>query len=276
MLSAGVLQSPLSRQKTMPNTSTPVTAPPKIKKSGFVALTIAAAAAILTPGAYLLGYAYYEGYMNAFGVEIDGFPVSAPNVYVFSYQTVGYFLLSIGDTAAKGLNLLMSPPTVYFVVGALCFFIGGIYFLIKAARKGPRPLLRKLLEKIKGLVSWLHWTNNDLTKSIGIVGLASYTIALIASVSVSIALFWWLLPLAAYANGRDIASDRIKLFRDKGCHANEKSKWDNCFFVVDEKGNKLHEGLLIAVNESVVAIFKKDGSYVFKTQDGYLLRRKLH
>lgn len=214
--------------------------------------------------------------MNAFGVEIDGFPVSAPNVYVFSYQTVGYFLLSIGDAAAKALNLLLSPPTVYFVVGALCFFIGGIYLLIKAARKGPHPLLRKLFEKIKKIVSWLHWKNNDFTKSIGIVGLASYTLVLLASVSVAIALFWWLLPLSAYAKGKDVASDRIKLFRDKGCHADEKSKWDNCFFVVDEKGNQLHEGLLIAVNDSVVAIFKKDGSYVFKRQDGYLLRRKLH
>jgi hypothetical protein len=254
----------------------PTTDPTEKKKTGVAAIIVAATAAILTPGAYLLGYEFYEGYMNAFGVETDGFPVSAPNVYVFSYQTVGYFLLSIGDVAIKTLNMLLSPPTVYWVSGVLCLCIGGIYWLLKTARKDPHPQLRTLFEKIKGVVSWLHWKNNDFTKSIGIVGVASYTLLILATASMSVALFWWLLPLSAYAKGKEVATERIKLFHDKGCHADEKSKWDNCFSVVDAKGNQLHEGLLIAMNDNVVAIFKKDGSYVFKRQDGFVLRRKLH
>lgn len=246
------------------------------KKTGVAAFVIAAIAGIITPGAYLLGYAYYEGYMNAFGVEIDGFPVSAPNVYVFSYQTVGYFLLSLGVAVVKMLDRLLSPPVVYWASGILCLLIAGIYWLLKSVRKGPYSLLQKLLEKIKSIVSWLHWKNNDFTKSIGIVGVASYTFVLVLTASAAIALFWWLLPLGANAKGKEVASDRIKLFREKGCHANEKSKWDNCFLVFDEKGNQLHEGLLIAMNDNVVAIFKKDGSYVFKRLDGFVLRRKLH
>lgn len=260
----------------MPSRPMSVTEQPEKKKTGFAPFVVAAIAGILTPGAYLLGYAYYEGYMNAFGVETDGFPVSAPNVYVFSYQTVGYFLLSIGGVTVKALNKLLSPPTVYWVAGALCLTVGGIYWLFKAVRKGPHPKLRKLLEKIKGVVSWLHWKNNDFTKSLGIVGVASYGFAALATASMAVALFWWLLPLSAYAKGKEVATDRIKLFLDKGCHADQKSKWDNCFFVVNEKGNEVHEGLLIAMNDNVVAIFKKDGSYVFKRQDGFVLRRKLH
>lgn len=260
----------------MPNLPMSATEQAKKNNTGVAVYVVAAIAGIITPGAYLLGYAYYEGYMNAFGVETDGFPVSAPNVYVFSYQTVGYFLLSIGVAAAKLLDNLLKPPTVYWVLGVLCLFIGGIYWLLKAVRKEPHPQLRHILNKINLIVSWLHWKNNDFTKSIGIVGVASYTFSVVLTAAAAIALFWWLLPLSANAKGKEVANDRIGVFREKGCHADEKSKWDNCFLVFDEKGNQLHEGLLIAMNDNVVAIFKKDGSYVFKRQDGFVLRRKLH
>lgn len=260
----------------MPNKPMSADDQTEMRKTSVVALIVASIAGILTPGAYLLGYAYYEGYMNAFGVETDGFPVSAPSVYVFSYQTVGHFLLSIGVVAVKALDKLLSPPTVYWVSGVLCLFVGSIYWLLKAVRKNPPPRLRKLFEKIKGVISWLHWKNNDFTKSVGIVGVASYTLIALLTAAGAIALFWWALPLSAHAKGKEVANDRIKLFRDKGCHADEKSKWDNCFFIVDEKGNQLYEGLLIAMNDNVVAIFKKDGSYVFKRQDGFVLQRKLH
>lgn len=260
----------------MRNLPMPTTDQAKKTNTVVAAYVVAAIAGIITPGAYLLGYAYYEGYMNAFGVETDGFPVSAPNVYVFSYQTVGYFLLSIGVAAAKLLDQLSKPPTIYWVLGILCLSIGGIYWLIKAVRKGPHPRLQCLLGKINSIVSWLHWKNNDFTKSIGIVGVASYTLLVVLTASAGIALFWWLLPLGANAKGKEVANDRIAAFREKGCHPDEKSKWDNCFLVIDEKGNQLHDGLLIAMNDNVVAIFKKDGSYIFKRQDGFVLRRKLH
>lgn len=247
----------------------------KKNQTGVVTYVAVAIAGIITPGAYLLGYAYYEGYMNAFGIETDGFPVSAPNIYVFSYQTVGLFLLSIGVDAAKLLDNLLKPPTVYWVFGILCLLIGGIYWLLKSIRKYPYSQLLRLQNKINSIVSWLHWKNNDFTKSVGIVGVASYTFLVVLTASTAIALFWWLLPLGANAKGKEVANERISLFRKIGCHADEKSKWDNCFQVFDEKGNQLHEGLLIAMNDNVVAIFKKDGSYVFKRQDGFVLRRKL-
>lgn len=246
------------------------------KKTSIAALVVAAIACILTPSAYLLGYSYYDGYMTAFGVETDSFPVSAPNIYVFSYQTVGLFLLSIGVAAVKVLEKLLSPPVIYWVSGILCFSIGSIYYLLKAVRKNPSSRLRKFLDKIKRVISLLHWKNNDFTRSIGIVGMASYTIIVLLTAAGAVSLFWWILPLSAHTKGKEIANDRIKLFHDKGCHANEESKWDNCFFVVNEKGAQLYEGLLIAMNDNVVAIFKKDGSYVFKRQDGFVLQRKLH
>jgi hypothetical protein len=243
-------------------------------KAGF-APYIVAAAGVITPGAYLLGYSFYDGYMNAFGVETGSFPVSTPNIYVFSYHTVGYLLLSIGEAAAKTLNKLLSPPNIYFLAITSCLVVVGIYSLFKMTQKKKHPIMLKLFEKIKIAVSWLHWKNNDFTKSVGIVGVASYSLLLLATVSIAVALFWWWLPMSASEKGKKIANDRIKLFLSKGCLADKNSNWNNCFCVVDEKGNEIHEGLLIAMNDNVVAIFKKDGSYIFKRKEGVILRRKM-
>jgi hypothetical protein len=254
--------------------STPVDLPKKNTKT--TPLLIGIFAVILPPGAYLLGLSFYQGYMNAFGVEADGFPISAPDVYVFSYHTVGYFLLSIGKAAVDGLNWIFTPPILYWAVAIFLLSVGSIYWLLKTAKQTNRPREQKLLGNIKKIISLLHWKNNDFTKSVGIVGVASYVLVLLAFGAMAVALFWWLFPLSAQSKGHEIASDRIKIFLEKGCRAEEKSKWDSCFVVIDDKGTVIHEGLLIAMSDKEIAIFKKDGSYVFSRQENFLLRRTLH
>lgn len=233
-------------------------------------------AIILPPGAYLLGLSFYQGYMNAFGVDADGFPIPAPDVYVFSYHTVGYFLLSIGKAAADGLGWIFSPPILYWTLAFFVLAVGGIYWLLKATKRADRTRETVLLNRIKGLISRLHWKNNNFTKSVGIAGVASYVVVLLAYGAMAVALFWWLFPLSAQSKGHEIASTRIKAFLEKGCYADDKTKWDNCFFVIDGKGSVVHEGLLIAMSDKEIAVFKKDGSYVFSRQEDYVLRRKLH
>lgn len=264
-------------EKLMSDTA--ITDLPEKKKSITATFVVAAIAAILTPGAYLLGLSYYQGYMSAFGVEADGFPISAPDIYVFSYQTVGYFLLSIGVIAANLVDELFKPPMVYWLVTILCLCVGCIYCFLKVKKKSSHPLLDKLLEKVKWIATKLHWSKNDFTKSVGIVVIPSYGLLLILTLLMSVAVFWWLLPLSANSKGSTVAKDRIKLFHDKGCYIDDKTKWNNCFLVFDENGDPLHplhEGLLIAMNDKMIAIFKKDGSYIFARKDSFVLRRKLN
>jgi hypothetical protein len=93
---------------------------------------------------------------------------------------------------------------------------------------------------------------------------------------VSIALFWWLLPLEAYSIGQNVAQERIGEFLEKGCHSERKTNWNNCVTLLDENGVIVHEGLLITLNSKEIAFFKKDGSYVFLRDEGAILRRTLH
>lgn len=246
------------------------------KKNRLTLGALAALLALITPGAYLIGLSYYQGYMDAFGIESGGFPLAAPDIYVFSYQTVGYLLLALGSEAGAFLNSLFSPPSVYLVLGSLVLSIGTVYWVIKLVKRGPLPHLSQGFDRVKRLISWLHWKNNDFTKSVGIVGLLTYS-ALVAISSIgAVAIFWWLLPIGAYYKGQSIAEQRIHTYRERGCQPDTKTKWDSCFVIQDDKGAIVHEGLLIAINDKEVAIFKQNGGYVFKRQDSQILRRTLH
>jgi hypothetical protein len=214
--------------------------------------------------------------MNAFGLDADGFPLAAPDVYVYSYKMVGYFFLSIVNATLDGLNWIISPPILYWAVAILLLLVGVIYWRLKAAKQAYRPHEQKLFSYFKKIISMLHWKNNDLSKSVGIVFFTSYAFFLLTFGVMSVALLWWLCSLIAQSKGHEIASARIKTFLEKGCYVDEKSKWNSCFVVVDENGTVIHEGLLIAMSDKEIAFFKKDGCYVFSRQDNLLLRRKLH
>jgi hypothetical protein len=245
------------------------------KKSKNTTYIVAALAAILTPSAYLLGLNFYQGYMNAFGVEPDGFPISAPDVYVFSYHTVGYFLLSIGEVAAATLDKLTKSPGIYWTAGIICIFIGVVYLRLKVIKNEYPIFLQKLINIFNFVAQILHSLNNDLVKSVGFAGVAIYVLLVGTIAILFITIFWWVFPLSAYTKGKNVATERINLFLEKGCYVDEKTRWNNCYLVLDGKGKVIHEGLLISINDKEIAIFKKDGSYVFLRKEDYMLRRKL-
>ena len=105
---------------------------PEKSKSARLSLLVAAIATVLTPGAYLLGLSYYQGYLAAFGIGHEVFPISAPDVYVFSYQTVGYFLLMLGEGSAKSIERIFSPPVLLGVFVTIALLAA--FFLLFFAR----------------------------------------------------------------------------------------------------------------------------------------------
>lgn len=227
--------------------------------------------AVVTPAAYMVGDSYHQGYLNAFGINSDNFPIAAVDVYVLSYHTVGLFLISFGGFSAKLLEMVSSPPGLYLALLGFSSIVAGIYWLIKLSKN--RKIAVDSLGRIKAVVSWMHWKNNDFTKSVGIVGFASYGIFLIIYVVIASTLLWWLLPLSAFNKGEEMAKEKIKAYEEGGCVYNKKSGWNNCFSVIDSSGKIIHEGVLIGVNEKEIAIYKEGTSLVFHKNNDYVLRR---
>lgn len=241
------------------------------KKCGWPAYFVVIAA-VLPAVAYLVGFSHYQGHLNAFGVDSDGLPISTAEVYVLSVHSVGWLLLKLGTAVGAIFEALKIPSVLY----TLCLLMVGVYGVVKAVRKGPYSWVSWLRGKSNKLFSFLQWHNNDLTKSFVIVGVPVAVLCWAAMFVVFCAVAWWLLPLLGYNAGLDWAKDEIRPFLEHGCHADKKSKWNNCFVVRDEHGQELYKGLLVTRSGGYVVMFNKEGSFIFKQQDNHVLHRTLH
>lgn len=224
---------------------------------------------VLTPGAYLIGLSFYQGAISAYGVDPATFPSSAPDVYVTAYYAIGHFLLAISEIVAKLLNKIFISPVIYYMIAATFALILITYLALKHYEKVKSS---KFWLLVSSVVRYLHWKNNNFTRSIGIVGIASYGLMTSLFVLIMIAIFWWAAPYAAYNNAQKIEKEKIDLFLENGCHENEISNWNNCVTILNRDNIVMSSGIFIAANTEGIAIFKADGSYFYNLKDEYIIK----
>nr|WP_199066253.1 hypothetical protein [Chromobacterium sp. ASV5] len=246
----------------------------KVKSSSKKYL-ITAAAALSTPAAYLTGLGYYQGVLSAYGISSDAFPLATTDIYVHSYFAIGYIILSAGQISSKILNWFSSTPGIYWFFGAISLSIALTYTTLKFSAKprNPNPKKRIIIRKIS---NYLNPKNNQFTKACALIFISSYAIYVIPVAILACALAWWILPVTAYQKGYDLEIEKVDSFRKLGCTKENKTIWDKCFTVQDEKGNIIHEGILVALSDKEIAIFEKTGSYIFTRKDSYTIKRKIH
>lgn len=228
---------------------------------------------ILTPAAYLVGYSYYQGYLGAFGVDSDNFPVSSSDVYVFSYQAFGLLLLGVGEFCLVLISKFFSKS--YAHISGLVFFslVIVVYFYLKILKIEARVKGGLLSACVNRIVLFFNPGTNDLVKSILMVSVFLYVLSVLMVLTGAFALFWWFIPLMAHHKGESIAMDRISVFVENGCGYYKKEKWNNCFQVLDGDKKVIREGLLIGVNEKEIAMFEKNGSFIFQKKPEFVLVR---
>jgi hypothetical protein len=224
--------------------------------------------AIFTPYTYLLGLTYYQGYMNAFGVEAESFPLATADIYVNAYIAIGFMILDIVEVAIT----LFQAPLFYGVLLALVLVT---YFIVKTGRYLKSFNLRKNHKLISvKIINFLHYKNNDLTKALAYVFIFTYAVMILVYVLSLISIFWWGLPVWASHKGDSEAKNKIEKYLKNGCFVDSKTNWNSCALILNTEGVILHEGLLIAKSDRESAIFKKDGSYLIKLNDDFIMRKK--
>ncbi|XOF32808.1 MAG: hypothetical protein ACL93V_12375 [Candidatus Electrothrix sp. YB6] len=223
------------------------------KKSVRIQLIGAAIIAFIPAVAYLLGISFYQGYLSTFGIDSDIFPISTQYIYINAYHAVPHILINLLSSLLSMSEPIrqINPWFVLTILLDLCFIAGAFWWLKKKDR-------------------------NRVEKSIVISGIALLSSPILLLLLVGTTVFWWSPSFVAHSAGQKIAEKKITLFKQNGCSADQKTELDICSVIRDKDGNILHEGLLIAINDKDIAMFKKDGSYIFSRQNNWVLQRKLH
>ncbi len=237
-------------------------------------LTIGAMLATIPPVAYLIGYSFYQGYLNEFGVDSDIFPISTQYVYINAYHAVIYVsirFLSIFIELTKGAISCYSGLIILLTILAM---LAVSWYL---TNKDDHPAKKIIKRRLSFLV---NCKRNNFIKSVGIIWMITSFLFFLMYCLLVFVMLWFPPSYAAYSEGQRIATNRIEMFRKNGCNIDRKTNLNKCasFFTKDENGNNkiLHEGLLIAINEKQIALFEKDGTFILPLKDDYILQRKIH
>ncbi|WPD21182.1 MAG: hypothetical protein SD837_13340 [Candidatus Electrothrix scaldis] len=246
------------------------------KKRFFLPIVLPAILAIITPGAYLLGTNFDQGYIEAFGISSDQFHLSTPDVYIISYYAVGYFLLFFGKHASLIVEYLLSKDSFFYIILSVLLNIEGAILLERFKHLFHKEKIKKHLDDSKKYFEDFLRNNKILLSFVSCITTAYSFVLFISATTVLIALFWWSLPLSARTKGEELATEQISHFLKSGCQSHKKTKWDSCVVILDKQGKTLHEGLLIGLNDKEIAMFKKDGSYIFARQNDWVIHKKSH
>lgn len=245
------------------------------KKSSSKKKYITALVALATPAAYLTGLGYYQGVLAAYGISSEAFPLATTDIYIHTYFAIGYFLLTAGENSNALINWTISKPGAFWTIGLIALSIITTYISLKLKDK-KRKSNQARPEIINKISQYLNPKNNKLTKACALIFISSYIIYFIPAAIATSAAAWWILPAIAYQKGYDLEIEKVNTFKKFGCTKEKRSTWDKCFTVQNEKGEVIHEGLLVALSSKEIAIFEKNGSYIFTRKDEYTIKRKFH
>ncbi len=228
--------------------------------------------AIITPLAYLLGVSFHQGYLSAFGLESNNFQASVQDIYINSYVVIGKILIDAGVYIA---TIFQFPNLI--VLAMILLSLALIIYLSLFAKKKLAAMGMgecKCLEYIENASAFLSYKKNDFSKSILITLVSMEIVSITLMIILLIPLLWWAIPLVGSSTAKELATSKINKFKIDGCSNDRDKGVNNCFIVRDETGNILHEGLLVAMNEKEIAIFKKEGLFIFSRRENFILQRK--
>ena len=210
---------------------------------------------LILPYMYLLGLAYYQGYMSEFGVSSDMFPISTADVYVNAFVVISMVFFK----CLNKINILIIL-NMSLIVGHLLIWGGvlsGVIYYIKFREKNMFFLNQSLNLKNK---SELPEPSKNALSVINFIHISFQIILFV----ISLLLILWVGVNIATKIGESVAFENINKYLLNECKFDSKEKWNACIRIENGAGLKPQEGLFIAKNPDEIALFKKKGSYVYR------------
>lgn len=230
---------------------------------------------IFTPAAYLIGALFYQGLMFGYGIDPSNFPLDINNTYVYFYIAALHIIITVASEIVKLIKEITTTPHIYYILLFLLLIGLIIFSIIKASKNIEKIKNLNAAKLFTKLINYFHWKNNDATVTFGFVSFISGTLLVSSYAIFVIAILWWGIPYASYANGKKIAKENIIDYREKGCYYPDNGSWNSCTSVVNENNEIIHEGISIAEGNNKIAILDKTGTHIFNLQNNYTINRQL-
>lgn len=228
----------------------------------FVAI-ITTLVGIFTPGAYLIGLTYYQGYLSAFGMSSELFPLSTQEAYVHFYTAsalyvIDFFGLVVNQTSIFGWFILAIFGWVVFFL-----FIGVVLGVAIALLEKTR-LFRTVSSKLDFPV-----VDEEIVRK---MGSGTITVFAFTYLLFAVMLLWVLIPYLAHQKGVEVAEKERIIYSNVGCNKPKLSSvFGHCRVLMSPDNKELFQGYLVIQNEKYLGFFLEKGAYIVPRPSGSVL-----
>lgn len=205
----------------------------------------------LTMVSYVIGKAFYDAYMQSFGLSSDFFPISTQDIYFYSYIAALHIFSSI--IAIFHQNIVSIILSAILVIGII------VYLALRP--KNKKSFLSKFpfLEKIFSSEKIQFFTQVLTTTLVGV-----YLITVFIYVITVILMFALYLYMGPHTLGQQLATKKIKEYQEYGCYIPKDSNANTCIQILDKDNKEVVKGVLIAYDNDKIAFLNEKGSQVIK------------
>lgn len=216
--------------------------------------TLSLTLTFLLPLFYVTGINAYAGSLSSYGVDSSLFPLNVQDVYVqFYYACILLFIEGASLIADNNLILHIS------LVG-LCIVSVLIFVLYRISQNKESSIYKKLKNLINKIPSQKIQINYYIKFIVTLLNTDRNIMAIVFALLIII-----YLPSHAYQNANLQANITKKEFQSSNC---EKIR---CIALKDENKNIVVQGLAVAANKEMIAIYNGEKTTVLHFKQGYSL-----
>ncbi len=218
---------------------------------------------------YLIGNSFHSTYLSAFGIEASAFPLSIQDTYLSASSAITYSFLAIWNWSETIFTntTAISLSTLFLISLVICIYIllNDKEFLAKL--KGELPTS----SKIQNYFSSLH---KNFKRLIGLILMTFSMMYLLATVPFVLMTAWFSVYVLGASQGLIQANKAIDSYKESGeCLYKKDALWSKCSQLNDSKGNLLHKGILVALNDKRVAFYNGKESVILEIPSGAVIKK---
>ncbi|WP_316674784.1 hypothetical protein [uncultured Tolumonas sp.] len=239
----------------------------------YKSILFSAVAISFAPIGYILGLFYYQGKLNAFGIDSDNFPLSIQDAYVnafyfFYYETAKSLL------AVMKIIMYVTEHIYIFAISIAAALV--IMSIIIAFKNEIRRNFTKTSYSIKNIHPCLPLRMlGHLFSAFKLLCSIISPIYLVFYVAFMFLFLIFIIPYWAYNTGKINAFESLARYNKVGCLAKAQQLFSDCitYKTIDQK--KEISGILIHRGSDTIAIYNGIDSTIYKITDSYLIKKEV-